>query len=305
MRHHRSGASLALLILFAVAATGCASPPRTVALPATPALESIVESPTTSPTPEPEPSQPPTPPPTRAPGKPPKTARPDALTAAVRAVQGSATVGALVIDRESGGEVLAVQPDRGFRSASLVKLLMAIDALGRGADTRTRERIEVMLRLSDDDVADALWVQGGGAALVTRTARAIGLTGARPPAIPGRWGDVLLTPRDIGRIYLHVLNRLPAADRDLIVAALAAAPRQAADGFDQHFGIPDGVTAQWAVKQGWSNSKSDIVLHSTGLVGPRWRYVVVLLTEHPLSVRWKTAAHSVTAGAETLNRLFT
>ncbi|GAA2994079.1 hypothetical protein [Actinokineospora diospyrosa] len=228
------------------------------------------------------------------------TGLPAELTAAVRSVQKSAKVGVLVIDRDTKTEVAAVQPDRQFRSASLVKLLIAIDVLAQGADAATRKRITAMLSRSDDGIASALWVEQGGAVLVTRTARRLGLRATEPPGIVGRWGDVLLTARDVALVYEHVLT-LPTADQTLVVDALAAASHKAADGFDQYFGIPDGLSARWAVKQGWSNSTNDIVVHSSGLVGAHWRYIVVLLTEHPLRTRWATAAASVTAAAGVLD----
>lgn len=223
------------------------------------------------------------------------------VTAAVRGVQKSATVGALVLDRQTGAELVSVNPDRKFHSASLVKLLIALDVLHSG--TGDRDRVRRMLCVSDDPIAGELWTRSGGVAMVTRTAKRLGLTDTRPPADPGRWGDTLLSPRDVARVYTHVMTDLPAADKALVVDALATAPRTAADGFDQHFGIPSGVDADWAVKQGWGdNAKVDFV-HSTGLVGAKWRYVVVLMTEHPPSTRLATAALSVTAGARALWRV--
>lgn len=228
---------------------------------------------------------------------------PATVTAAVQEVERAATVGALVVDRASGAELLAINSDRQFRSASLVKLLIAIDVLGGPNSPKWRDRTEVMLRLSDDDIASALWSIGQGPAIVERTSQRIGLTGTAPPRIPGQWGDVLVTPRDVGEIYEYVMTELPDADRALIVDALTRTPRQASDGFDQYFGIPDGLAGPWAIKQGWSNSATDIVLHTSGLVGADWRYVVVVLTEHPRSVNWRTAARSVTAGAKALSPL--
>ena len=229
---------------------------------------------------------------------------PATVVAAVRSVEPHATVGALVVDRTSGTELLAIEPDRQFRSASLVKLLIAIDALDSGADPKARRRLGLMLERSDDDIASSLWVARGGPLIITRTAGRLELAGTRMPRQPGRWGDVLLTAHDVGRIYEYVLTRLPDADRELIVDALARAPRTAEDGFDQHFGIPDGLGGSWAVKQGWSNSPTDLVIHTSGLVGDGWRYVAVLLTQHPLGVPVRTATSSVTAGAKALSPLF-
>jgi hypothetical protein len=111
-----------------------------------------------------------------------------------------------------------------------------------------------------------------------------------------------MTARDVSLIYQHVLN-LPPEDRSLMVDALAHATRVAADGFDQHFGIPNGLQTEWAVKQGWGNNEHAMVVHSTGLAGPDFRYVVVLLTEHPLGSDWSTSAESVTAAAAAMHGL--
>lgn len=229
---------------------------------------------------------------------------PATVIAAARSVEPRTTVGALVIDRASGDELLAIEPDRPFRSASLVKLLIAIDALEREPAEPERKRLWAMLARSDDDVASALWVRGGGAAILKRTGERLGLGAIRSPRDPGRWGDVLITAHDIARIYDYVLTELPELDRELIVAALAEAPRVAKDGFDQHFGIPNGLGGTWAIKQGWSDSATDLVFHSTGLVGDGWPYVVVLLTEHPLGIKAGSGPSSVTAAAKALSSWF-
>jgi hypothetical protein len=176
------------------------------------------------------------------------------LEAAARQVEPNTTLGAVVLDRVDGGAVLSVNPDRQFRSASLVKLLIAIDALHGGADEPDRERLARMLSTSDDEIASSFWVRLGPD-LVRRVTKLAGLRGTGPPELSGQW----------------------------------------ADDFDQHFGIPDGLDAHWAVKQGWGNNDHAMVLHSTGLVGADWRYVVVLLTEHPLGSGWRTSADAVTA----------
>ncbi|CRK59387.1 possible lipoprotein [Alloactinosynnema sp. L-07] len=210
---------------------------------------------------------------------------------------GGATVGALVIDRTTGRTVLADGADGSFHSQSLVKLLIAVDALERG--TGTPSQITKMLSASDDGVASALWSQGGGGAIVTRWTRRLGLTGTAPPSEPGRWGQTKITATDVARIYRYLTDEAPPAHRDIVLTALRAAPRVAADGFDQHFGIPSAAAGLgWAVKQGWACCLPTRDLHTTGLVGPDDRYVVVLLTAHPRGVPWNTAAATATRLAE-------
>lgn len=224
---------------------------------------------------------------------------PNPLVQAAVGVEPNTTLGAVVYDRVTGEELLSLEPDRQFRSASLVKLLIAIVALQDGTDEKERAQITAMLSASDDDIASALWVRYGPD-LVPRAAALIGLRHTEAPEVTGRWGEAKVTPHDMVRVYQYVMNNLPPEDHTLIVAALAQAPQLAADGFDQHFGIPGGLGAQWAIKQGWGNNSNAMVLHSTGLVGADWRYVVVLLTEHPLGSGWRTSANSVTAAASAL-----
>jgi hypothetical protein len=228
---------------------------------------------------------------------------PALLANAAAGVEPNTTLGAVVFDRTAGAELLSVNADRQFRSASLVKLLIAIDALNRGASARERDSLARMLSLSDDDIASSFWVKGGRPEIVTRTVALLGLTGTEPPESPGKWGEVRVTAHDMLLVYQYVMDQLPAADHTLVVDALAQAPKFAADDYDQHFGIPDGLNLQWAIKQGWGNNSEAMVLHSTGLVGQNWRYVVILLTEHPLGSGWKTCSSSVTAAAGALNGL--
>jgi hypothetical protein len=219
---------------------------------------------------------------------------------AVRRVEPNAVVGAVVMDRTSGRTLLSVNAGRRFHSASLVKLLIAIDVLPTETSQDTRDNIAEMLRMSDDTMASRYWVRQGYTDVIHRTAAKLGLHDTAPPSPAGQWGSTWLSPRDMVTIYQYVLGGMSAADRTLIVNAMAGAPEHAADGFDQWFGIPDALTEQWAVKQGWSSSATDICLHSTGLVGPRWRYIVIVLTQHPRSTSFATGTKSTTAGVHAL-----
>ena len=189
-----------------------------------------------------------------------------------------------------------------FRSASLVKLLIALDVLDRRPATPPLcDALRLMLSASDDNVANELWDANGGPEIVTRTARRLALPAARPPEITGRWGDTMLGIGDVVATYQHVLADAPASCRDLIVDALAAAPRHASDGFDQYFGIPGRLPRPWAVKQGWSESPRDVVLHTSGLVGAGWRFVVVVLASFPAGTDWATAVDAVNSEVKALS----
>ncbi|MCK2245292.1 MULTISPECIES: hypothetical protein [unclassified Crossiella] len=225
-----------------------------------------------------------------------------AVARAVRAGGSASGVGVLVLDTGTWRELATSDADRQFRSASLVKLLIAIDAMQSGLSSNAELR--TMLAASHDGIASQLWVETGGNAMVQRQARKIGLSRTAPPLDPMHWGDTKVTARDLGKVYRHVLTELPKAQREVIVGALAAAPRVAADGFDQHFGIPYGLPeVQWAVKQGWAQGRAGVDLHTSGLLAERSK-VVVLLSTHAPGTGYSRAAKSLTAGAGELGGLF-
>ena len=287
-----------------VTGSGCgARPTASVGEPVILAAPAPADSPMPLPSPQPQETTPPgattppTPPNPNPAGIP--AIDPAVVEEAARKVEPNTTLGAVVYDRATGTTPLSLDADRQFRSASLVKLMIAIDALHQGVSAAQREQLARMLSVSDDDIASAFWVRLGPN-LVPRVARLVGLQNTEAPELAGRWGEVKVTANDMVRVYQYVMDRMAPEDRSLVVDALGEAPEYAADDFDQHFGIPDGLDLPWAIKQGWGNNDHAMVLHSTGLVGTKWRYVVVLLTEHPLGSGWRTSANSVTAAAAAL-----
>jgi D-alanyl-D-alanine carboxypeptidase len=234
----------------------------------------------------------------------PPSASVDAITAKAVAAAHGADVGFAVFDRQSGRPVL--EHNAGLRSstASLVKLLIAVDLLvqrnGRLDQTESTQ-VHTMLSASDDDIAHTLWDQDGGPDIVTRAASLMGLTNTFPPADPEQWGDTTTTASDIAMVYRYLLDRAPATYRHMVMQALRDSTPLGTDGFNQRFGIPSAVgNRRWAVKQGWSCCTQPsplpdgVVLHTTGTVGPRDRYIVVVLTDHKPSTTWSTAAERTT-----------
>lgn len=226
---------------------------------------------------------------------------------ATQAVLPNAQVGFEVFDRDDHTTVTNEDANQQFAAMSVVKVLIALDVLSRNdwatPDSGTQQELRQMLANSDDQIANTLWTAGGGPAIVTRMTSTLRLDGTQPPEDPGEWGDTLITPHDMVTVYRYITEKLPKSDQDLILGALADTPKIAADGFDQYFGIPDGMqNINWAVKQGWGTSGSQAVMNSTGLVGPDWRYVVVVLASAPGN-SYSTLPAVVTAGAAALTGL--
>ncbi|MEV7510335.1 hypothetical protein AB0O57_20535 [Streptomyces sp. NPDC091201] len=240
--------------------------------------------------------------------------------AAQAEVPAGVTAGVAVFDRQTGTFTEQLNTSTQFRSASVVKLLIALDVLwNRSPDAlpaADRARIDTMLRGSDDTAASTFWANNGSGAIVDRMVARLGLTDtARPPAThPGYWGYTALSARDTVKIYRHLLDSAPAATRDYLLGDLRQSTRCATDGYDQHFGIAGSFNRPWAVKQGWSGFSSggctatttkaaatagepegaapapagaDAVdlsrpaLHTTGVVGTGDRSIVAVFTLHP------------------------
>lgn len=223
---------------------------------------------------------------------------------AIQAVLPSAQAGFVVFDRRSATVLISHNADQQVAAMSVVKLLIALDLLAgdnwAAPDEQTQQELHDMLADSNDEIADELWIAGGGPSIVTRMAALLGLTGTQPPDDPGEWGDTLTTAQDLVRVYRYLSEELPEPARTLLLSALRDTPRVAADGFDQYFGIPSALpSTPWAIKQGWGTSGSYAVMNSTGLVGTELRYVVVVLAVAP-AASYATVPAAVTAAAKAL-----
>ncbi|WP_435280903.1 hypothetical protein [Streptomyces koelreuteriae] len=249
----------------------------------------------------------------------------DRSAEAVRIPDG-VTAGVAVFDRRTGTFTEQVDESARFRSASVVKLLLALDFLwDRGPDYTVpeadRARLEPMLRSSWDDAADHYWSDRGGPAIIDRMSARLGLRDTAPPpaGYEGYWGYTALSARDTVAIYRYLLDKAPAPVRDFVMDNLRRSTRCASDRFDQHFGIAGSFDRPWAVKQGWSGKYAkgtcgasgttaaaepaaapgakgaaavDLTrpaLHTTGTVGADDRTIVAVLTLHPAGTSYGKA----------------
>ncbi|MFI1918491.1 hypothetical protein [Nocardia sp. NPDC020380] len=231
-----------------------------------------------------------------------------AMQAAVQAASPGTQVGIDVTDTATGTQLVGLNTGQQFYTASVVKLLIALDALnsqGWQPDSATSAEISQMLSASDDNIADSLWDANGGDAIVSRMVSLIGLTNTQPPLDPDEWGETLTTPQDVVTIYHYITTVVPEPSRDLIMNALGGADQIAADGTNQFFGIPDAMTGDtWAIKQGWMTLDTSTTLDTTGLVGSGpgqpLRYAVAVLTTQPSDVSWTAGGAALTAAVAPL-----
>jgi hypothetical protein len=230
------------------------------------------------------------------------------VTNAVLGGSQGADIGFEVFDRDlgtSGGVMASSNADTPIYTASVVKLLIAIDALHLddwAPSTSTSNEITDMLEGSNDDDASDFWERDGGNEIVTRMVDLIGLKHTLLPTITGQWGMAKMSASDVVATYQFIAHDTPATSSTLIMNALYHAKKTADDGFPQYFGIPDGLptTATWSIKQGWMILDSAVVLNTTGVVGTDNRYIVVLLTNQSAYTSYAKGRNAVTAGITAL-----
>lgn len=226
------------------------------------------------------------------------------VTDAVTAASKGTHVGLVVLDRKTGDTLASTGADTPYYTASVVKLLIALDSLyDAGAWQVPADGDETdltdMLAGSDDAIASRLWEEDGGTTIVGRMADLMGLDHTVAPADPGQWGMTKMSPDDVVTTYQYLEDTVPDDTAQPLLTAMADARQPADDGYPQYFGIPDGLPGStWEIKQGWMILRSALVLNTTGIVDSR--YVVVLLTQQPAATSSAKGRAAVTAGIKAL-----
>lgn len=247
------------------------------------------------------------------------------------------TAGVAVFDRQTRTFTEQLNTTTQFRSASIVKLLIVLDYLWNRGPTYSippadRNRLDPMLRRSDDGAASYYWDRLGRAAIINRMVSRLSLanTAPPPPAYPSFWGYTAMSAADTVKIYQYLLDTAPSPVRDYVMGNLRQATRCGTDGFDQYFGIPSAYDQSFAVKQGWSgfaisggcagtqaspeddsgtsraqpNATVDLVseaLHTTGTVGAGDRSIIAVFSLHPDGTPYGTAYSKLTQLTRTLD----
>jgi hypothetical protein len=216
------------------------------------------------------------------------------LAAAESVAPPEITLGMAVLDVDTGELVVGDGGTRPFMSASLAKLIVAVDVLdrhraeGRSVDPADLDLITRALASSDDNAMNVLWGKHDGAGAVSRVATRLALTASIAPESSSLWGDTTVTAKDMVTVYGHVLRTMAKEDSAVIVNALAAATAVAADGFAQHYGLlHDGASPQRYAKQAWvPYGPAGYLLHSAGVARDErtdHTYAIALLSIQPYS----------------------
>jgi hypothetical protein len=242
--------------------------------------------------------------------------------------------GIAVFDRQTGTFLAQVNETRRFRSASLVKIFIAIDFLWdrTSLSSEDQHQLEIMLRGSDDKAASYFYAEVGGEPALNRVFSRLSLQDTKPPSAVGLkgWGSTTLSANDMVRTYQFLLTSAPPFVRDQIMGHLHASTPCGTDEYFQSFGIPSTFTKPWSAKQGWwgfGDKPSDLctgplpvppgadgftggapalmdgrVLHSTGTAGNGDRLIVAVLTQYPNGANFMAATAAITTITRSLPR---
>lgn len=220
---------------------------------------------------------------------------------AAEAVEADADdVAAVVLDRRTGEYAESGPVDEQMYTASVVKVMVALDLALRRGNRITgdeRELVHRALSASDDAALNALWSTEDGSGAVERVAARAGMTDTYPPADPAQWGETVSTARDMARLFALVGSGLPPKHHDMLVDPMRHATETAVDGFDQRFGL--AAQSGTAVKPGWMCCQEGrVTLHSAGFVDPEQRYVVVLMSNPPAADGYEGAREQLNVAGE-------
>jgi hypothetical protein len=216
------------------------------------------------------------------------------VAAAESAAAPGMTLGVAVLDVDTGELVNGRDGARPFMSASLSKLIVAVDVLdrhraeGRSVEPADLDLITRALAGSDDNAMNVLWGKHDGAGAISRVATRLALTATAAPVSASLWGDTMVTAADLVAVYRHVLRGMAPQDSTVIIDALAAVPPAAEDGFAQHYGLlHQGASRQRYAKQAWVPYRpAGYLLHSAGVAHDErtdHTYAIALLSVQPYS----------------------
>ena len=179
---------------------------------------------------------------------------------------------------DSTGRLRGRRAGKRYISASVVKAMLLVAELrrlrasGEPLDDDTARLLEVMITLSDNDAADAIYLRVGDAGLleVARRAR------MRRFGAHGYWASSGITAADMARLFARMPRLLPRRFRRAGLAMLAGVVE------GQRWGIPEIAEPRWKVffKGGWRTTGTGELVHQVALLrrGGR-RVAIAVLTD--------------------------
>jgi len=187
------------------------------------------------------------------------------------------------------GAIYSANGEELFPMASLAKLVIMVTVMDRAIredrtlTQREYDLVEAIITISDNDAADVLWREAGGARAITAFLRQHGLTGIHPDP-DGYWGLSLGSARDVA-LLLAKLVQGEILDDSMRRTAIDLMTRVEPD---QWWGVVAGPwghatpSIAMGLKNGWYPTLDGWWINSAGLFLPANRqagYSMVIMTK--------------------------
>ena len=179
---------------------------------------------------------------------------------------------------DTRGAIAGVDTRRRYRAASLAKAMVMIaflNRLHRAPNSDERERLQQMVRQSDNDAAIELHRKAGPKAMIKLARRA----GMQDFSDGGSWSETTVTAADQARFFAQLDRLVAPRHLDYARSLLLTIVKP------QSWGIPRIARPEWRVlfKGGWRPAGNSSLVHQAARLerGPRTIAVAVLSDGNP------------------------
>ncbi|HEY0700242.1 MAG TPA: serine hydrolase [Micromonospora sp.] len=188
-------------------------------------------------------------------------------------------------------------------TASLIKAWIGADYLRRSAEQGVKPsstrmaQVSTMIRDSDNEAAQSLWLAVGGSASIARLISTCDLTDSR--AYRNLWSNTRLSPRDIARLGACIADGRAAGPEwtDYLLDEMRAVRGVGDFGIRKAF--PAAERKKIAIKNGWVTRDAEGTWHVNCLaIGDGWTMGV--MTRYPASKGYSYGADICESVAEQL-----
>jgi hypothetical protein len=179
---------------------------------------------------------------------------------------------------DTRGNLLGRNIARRYVSASVVKAMLLaaelrrLEQAGLALDVSGKRWLTLMITVSDNASADAIYARVGDAGLY-RVAR---LAGMRRFSVSGHWTMAQVTAGDLARFFYRLRTIVPRRYRRLALRLLGSVTPA------QRWGIPEAAGEHWRIhfKGGWRGTERGELVHQAAwLHNPRHELAIAILTD--------------------------
>ncbi len=189
-----------------------------------------------------------------------------------------------LLDRQSRKVVAGYQQSSTSTTASMIKSWIASDYLRRAAEANAQPPgdrladLSIMIRDSDNDIAEDFFRELGGDASIKRLISKCGLTETSP--VKGWWSNTTMSSQDAARMGACIADGRAAGSKWTWWVVNEMRQVRGMGTFGVRPQLPSDVVAQTAVKNGWIMRDEQKEWHVNCLADIGQRWVLTVMTRY-------------------------